>query len=67
MISSFINLNTLKLIFLIYIGVLKGHVFSMAISYGVLIKVDKDEIGKVQRYATSLTPSIKHIPYEEHL
>ena len=30
-------------------------------------KVDEDAIEKVQRYATRLVPSIKHLPYEERL
>jgi len=30
-------------------------------------KGDEDEIEKVQRYATRMVPSIKHLPYKERL
>jgi len=37
------------------------------IIWGPNYKGDEDEIEKVQKYATKMVPSIKHLPYEERL
>ena len=64
--KSFINLSPIIFPHL-YKAIVKPCFEYRNIIWGPTYKVDKDLIEKVQRKATKLAPSIRHLSYEERL